>query len=221
MLTGKWYIGMHSTSNIDDGYMGSGRILTASIKKHGVENFKKEIVEFLESRDLLINREKELVTPEVITDSKCMNLMIGGKGGFISKEQQKYRSQCAGLKFHESRKNNPDIDINWKQKISESNKLSYKLGKSIPHGGGHNKGIPMSDVDKQKISDTLKGKGVGINNSQYGTCWITKDGLNKKIKKEDLNMWLDQFWVKGLFVSDETKAKLSEKAKIQWKRKWE
>ena len=37
----------------------------------------------------------------------------------------------------------------------------------------------------------------GSKNSQYGTCWITKDGANKKIKKEDLNHFKEQGWVKG------------------------
>lgn len=31
--TGKWYIGMHSTDDMNDGYMGSGRKLYASFEK--------------------------------------------------------------------------------------------------------------------------------------------------------------------------------------------
>lgn len=42
-------------------------------------------------------------------------------------------------------------------------------------------------------SITQKGK----SNSQYGTCWITKDGLNKKIKKEESDLYLNQGWIKG------------------------
>jgi hypothetical protein len=34
---------MHSTSNLEDGYMGSGKYLKASQKKHGMKNFKKTI----------------------------------------------------------------------------------------------------------------------------------------------------------------------------------
>jgi hypothetical protein len=43
----------------------------------------------------------------------------------------------------------------------------------------------------------MKDKGVGKANSQYGTCWITKDGLNKKIIKEALETYLNEGWVKG------------------------
>ena len=36
-VTGAFYIRMHSTSDLDDGYLGSGTILWRSIKKHGKE----------------------------------------------------------------------------------------------------------------------------------------------------------------------------------------
>lgn len=35
LVTGKWYVGMHSTANINDGYLGSGKILLRSVKKYG------------------------------------------------------------------------------------------------------------------------------------------------------------------------------------------
>ena len=47
------------------------------------------------------------------------------------------------------------------------------------------------------MSESSKGTGVGKTNSQYGTCWITKDGSNKKIKKEDLDSFINEGWVKG------------------------
>lgn len=35
----KYYYGVHTTSDIDDGYMGSGVLLRRSIKKYGKESF--------------------------------------------------------------------------------------------------------------------------------------------------------------------------------------
>lgn len=42
----KYYYGVHSTDNLNDGYMGSGVRLLAAFKKYGIKNFYKEIVDF-------------------------------------------------------------------------------------------------------------------------------------------------------------------------------
>lgn len=38
---------------------------------------------------------------------------------------------------------------------------------------------------------------VGERNSQYGTCWVSKDSFTKKIKKEFLDAFLKDGWVRG------------------------
>ena len=38
---------------------------------------------------------------------------------------------------------------------------------------------------------------VGERNSQYGTFWVSKDGLTKKIKKEFLDAYLKDGWIRG------------------------
>lgn len=82
-LNGKYYYGMHSTSNLDDGYLGSGKYLRNSIHRHGKENFKKIILEFFDSREELIEAEEKLITKEIVKEDKCMNLCLGGKAGSI------------------------------------------------------------------------------------------------------------------------------------------
>lgn len=81
LITGKYYIGMHSTDNLNDGYKGSGKYLRHSMNKHGEENHVVEILEHHKSRELLRLREEKIVTLEIIDDPKCMNLRLGGCGG--------------------------------------------------------------------------------------------------------------------------------------------
>ena len=56
LVNNKIYIGKHSTSNMDDGYMGSGKLLIKAIKKDGIENFKKTILCFFETEDQVGNK---------------------------------------------------------------------------------------------------------------------------------------------------------------------
>ena len=42
-LTKRYYYGMHSTNNLNDGYLGSGSELSKSIKRYGREIHSKKI----------------------------------------------------------------------------------------------------------------------------------------------------------------------------------
>lgn len=53
-----------------------------------------------------------------------------------------------------------------------------------------------SEKTKQKMSEKAKQR-TGDKNSSFGTCWITKENQNKKIKKEDLEVYLLDGWLKG------------------------
>ena len=75
LINDKFYIGIHSTNEINDNYLGSGKILKLSIRKHGKNNHKKEILEYCDNRKLVFAREKDIVNEKL-----CMNLVVGGCG---------------------------------------------------------------------------------------------------------------------------------------------
>jgi L-rhamnose mutarotase len=193
-ITGRYYIGMHSTNNFEDGYLGSGKILRYSIRKYGEENHIKEVIEYQPNRELLIEREKDIITNDMIVDSNCMNIMSGGTGGFISVEQQRYRSICGGTAF--AKKLNTDDEFRKKH-----NKRSSETMKKYHKSGVHNyntfEGKKHSDETKELISKKNSGKHIGEMNSQYGTCWIVKENINKKIKKVELDTYLKEGWING------------------------
>jgi hypothetical protein len=193
-VTGRYYIGMHSTNNLADGYMGSGRRLRASIRKHGADKHVKEILEFFDSRELLIEAETKAITPNMVDDPNCMNLMGGGIGGFISDEQQRYRSQCGGKAHAERMK----TDKEYRDKVIQIGKQNLS---NYINSGKHNfntfSGKTHTEETKKKISESKRGQGKGENNSQFGTCWVTNGKENRKIKKEELDIYTSQGWDKG------------------------
>ena len=67
ILSGRYYIGMHSTDDLEDGYLGSGNRLRLAIRKHGKESFKREILEFCKTREDLKKREIEVVNLDEIS----------------------------------------------------------------------------------------------------------------------------------------------------------
>jgi group I intron endonuclease len=98
IVTGKFYLGMHSTDNLDDGYLGSGSILSRSIKKYGKEKHTYEVLEFLPDRKTLSLREEQLITPELRANPMCMNIRTGGTGnqpGKALKEETKTKMSAS------------------------------------------------------------------------------------------------------------------------------
>ncbi len=198
LLSGKYYIGMHSTSDLNDGYMGSGKRLRYSINKYGKQNHKVEILEFFENRDELKKREKEIVNLNEIAKEDCLNLIVGGEGGrgFTSEEQK-----LNAKKSNEKQKFLQENQIGWIEKKGENISLglieSYKEGRREKKYFFDWSDKKHADKSKIKMSETKKGTGLGQENSQFGTCWITKNGINKKIKKEELEIFNKQGWKKG------------------------
>jgi hypothetical protein len=186
---------MHSTSNLEDGYLGSGRRLWLSINKHGKESHSIEILEWLPDRSSLKLKEKEIVNEDLLKDEMCMNLQIGGGGGFSSTDHQLKMASAGGKSLANKRKDDLEFDKEFKLKMSMSTSKAIANGK-IPKWSS-----TFSWVGKKHSADTiLKMKesksnyGKGDKNSQFGTMWITNGIENKKIKK-DSDIPID--WKKG------------------------
>jgi len=195
LLNGKFYIGMHVTSNIDDGYLGSGRRIKAEIKKYGRENFKREVLETCTSKEELAAREAAIVTEELRADSLCLNLKNGGEGGsvigwnYLSKEK---RSEL-GRRGGEALRRTGNSSFN-RPEIHERGVVSRSK-----NNGGYNthwNGRRHSDETLLKMKLKKIDHGVGTANSQFGTCWVT-NGTAIKIKKEDLGAYLQNGYRQG------------------------
>jgi len=180
IITNKFYIGMHSTDNLEDGYLGSGKRLWYSINKHGKDNHICEILEFLPDRNSLKAREKEIVNEELIGEELCMNLALGGNGGEGSKFLTKEQLSKGAINANKVKWSNPEFRSKISKIVSKRNKNnSYGLGNKSRTG------LTITEDHKRKIGMANSIKQKRSKNSQYGTCWITNGFKNKKIKKGD------------------------------------
>ena len=130
LINGKYYIGKHQTKNLNDGYMGSGKLIKQAIEKNGIENFKKEILHIFDNEEDMNAKEAELV----VINENTYNLCPGGKGGF-------------------SYINNSGINKFKGKKHSEESKP--KMGHP---NNTHFKNKTHNENTKSKISNTLKGR---------------------------------------------------------------
>lgn len=169
-IDGKYYIGQHITEDLNDGYMGSGRLIGRAIQKYGMDNFVKEYLHFCNSeQELDLMEEKLVVTNE--QDPNSYNLTKGGNKPPIDKKGR----QCKRPKFpngygytHKPEtieairkwtiKNQPMNNPESRKKLSEARKgmkfsEEHKKNLSLAHKGkiSPNKGKKMSDEQKEKI----------------------------------------------------------------------
>lgn len=215
-VTDRHYYGMHSTDDVDDGYLGSGLWLWRSIKKHGKENHVREIVEFLSDRKSLCEREKEIVTKEHVDNPMCMNLCVGGGAsiGHSVSTRQKISKRKIGQKLSDEHK----------QKLSKAlkgRKLSKELIMKISNSNRGKHHIKHTEETKRKMSESHKGLSSGMKGKKHTkeACQkIAKARKGIKLSETTKQRLSDAHkgqvpWNKGKKLSEETKRKMSEARK--------
>ena len=144
-------------------------------------------MEILPTRRDLERREAEIVNEELLANPLCLNLKNGGEGGgkFWNKEHHFKASSNGGKRGGKisGRLNGLKVGKFITQKAIERGNL-FTLGMS---------GKKHSTETKQQMSIS----GSGEKNSQFGTCWVTKDSKPIKIKKEQLDEYLANGYSRG------------------------
>ena len=246
-INGHYYYGVHSTSDIDDGYMGSGKRLKHAKNLYGIENFDKEIIKFFDSDEDAYEYESQIVTQDLVKYDNCYNCMLGGYGYhnkglatvrnkegncfYVPIDDPRYLSgelvgATKGMMVVKDKDNN-----RYSVPVGDPRYLSGELfgitkGKVVVKDKNENiilvdkddprylsgelvsvwSGKSHTDETKQKMKEKHKGNNYqkGENNSQYGTCWVTKDGKNKKISSDEIDEYLNQGYKKGRFIKPES-----------------
>lgn len=202
LVNAKIYVGVHKTESLDDGYMGSGKVILSAISKHGLDNFKKDILEFFDTSEAMYAREKEIVTEDFLLKENTYNLRRGGSGGFdyinreslgicnLTRPDIKEKSRQSLIKrlrvYGRTLK-----EITGTLKMIKTVKSQYKNGRTSVFSTLN---LDPEFQEKRKAAFSNIGHQQGSKNSNYGTMWITDGTVSKKIKKDDI---IPAGWDKG------------------------
>lgn len=194
----KFYIGCHKTNNIDDDYVGSGRLIKLAIQKYGIKNFKKEILFVFKNENDMFSKEKNLIKelkPEY-------NLHKGGNGGW-----EYVNSRNLSIRFYLSKESNRRAQASlrelrkeksFQEKINKKiiNTTNFKKEKGLINPGFF-KNHKLSS--KMMIGKKNSEKQSGELNSNYGKKWIYNEEMQKSISvpKTEVDRYISSGWKLG------------------------
>lgn len=79
LVNNKTYIGRHSTDDLNDGYIGSGKLLRRAITKYGKDNFSIIPLCFFDSYEEVVEEERYIVDKKWCEDETNYNIVVGGE----------------------------------------------------------------------------------------------------------------------------------------------
>lgn len=203
-INNHFYYGIHSTDDMEDGYMGSGKRLNYAYKKYGIENFTKTILKEFSAREEASQYEAEIVTETLVKDDNCYNCTLGGDmvASTLGKVVCQNKETGEWITIPQEEYHN-----NKNKYIMPCNGLVYFRDES-----GKTKCLPSKEYQKYKSEGLLD----NVKTSTKGQI-VVKDKNNKlfAVDKNDpryLNGELTIFW-KGQKHSEESKKKMSQSHK--------
>ena len=237
ITNGKIYIGKHSTDNLNDGYMGSGKIIKQAIKKYGIEKFTKEYLVFCDKEDKLNWFEIFYIKKYGSTNANIgYNITYGGDGfsvGNIPWNTGKHHSEETCKKIGEAQigripwNKGKTYSEEYKSKLSDSHKGKHpseetrkKMSLSRKGKPSCMKGKHLSEETKKKLSEAKKGENHPMYGKHHSVEACKKISEAKKGKPSPNKG--KTTCIKGKHHSEETKIKISEanKGKSKPKFKW-
>lgn len=201
-INGKKYLGSHK-GKIDDNYIGSGIVFRNAIKKYGIDNFERNIIEIIKNPEEIQLREQYwLDYYNVAKNQEFYNISGSASGGRTMEgktenELIKWRKKCRVSQLNKTYTPTEEAII----KMSLSSKQFWensqeKLKQSTRMIGNHlRKGVLHSEKSKEKmkISQSSRPRSLeerqkmGTPQNNFRGIQITINNETFKSKKEAAN----------------------------------
>jgi group I intron endonuclease len=140
--------------------MGSGKILNRAIDKYGIENFKKDILEYFDTAQEMFDKEKELVNDEFLLREDVYNIRRGGFGGFDYINNSGMPKMLGKHHSQETKDRLSDVLIE-RRKNGTAPKMTEEIRKNISKsklGTTYKLKPSKSEEHRKKISEAIKKK---------------------------------------------------------------
>jgi group I intron endonuclease len=198
LKNGKIYIGYHASENIEnDSYLGSGKLLRKAIKKHGKENFIREILFEYNTSEEAFAKELEIVNEEFVEREDTYNIWPGGVGGSLPGDKSPFFG-----KKHTDESKRKMSENNYMKGKHHTEETKEKLSKA-------HSGKILSDETKEKLSKNSYMKGKHHNEETKEKLRLANVG--QKRSAEARKLMSENSGNKGKPKSEEFKKHLSEK----------
>ena len=193
----KGRIGIHKDSDLK-------YIQLDELDKYLLSGWSKGLPEYMKKK---IGRKGRIFSEE--TRQKMSN---SAKGKILSEEtKQKISESLKAQDMNTFAKLTPEQQTEYRRKISESakhrNKDNYRQAwDNVSKRNKNSIWITNGTDDKFIIKSNLKqypgwtiGRSTVNNSSKKDLVWVNKDSKNKQIKKDELDLYLNDGYVKGMF----------------------
>tara|TARA_B110000858_G_scaffold178295_1_gene213987 strand:+ start:1318 stop:1938 length:621 start_codon:yes stop_codon:yes gene_type:complete len=158
LINYKTYIGCHQTTDLNDGYIGSGKLLKRAIVKYGIANFTCEILHQCATKEEMFAKEKDIVNETFVKNTMTYNLKVGGSGGnpgiigaftghTHSKQAKEKISKASTAQIHTSETRRKIAENNWAVHDPEAQRKHARSAGSYIKSTEH----------KRKLSEANKG----------------------------------------------------------------
>lgn len=186
LISGKVYIGYHFTSDPNDSYLGSGKLLKRAIRKHGKEHFSKEVIACFDTAEAALAKEAELVNEEFVTDPMTYNTTIGGG---VPPNSRRWWTEA-----HSEAARGRMIGNSRKLGVKESDETKARKREAFAKSSTHAAHTKHKSIETcEKISAARKGLARGDRNAMANPANVqkvrlSKIGLKKFVKGDDSKM---------------------------------
>lgn len=169
----KSYIGVHTTSDLDDGYIGCGifkpsdawrpkYLFHRAVRKYGYASFKRHILSFYDTYKEAMDEERFVVDKSWVINKLNYNTALGGNGGMMYglSEEEKKKVYAKVSKSNTGKKRTKEFC----ERLSKL-KTGVPLSEShvaalVKNNARYWTGKKRSEEVKQRLSEVHKGKKI-------------------------------------------------------------